>query len=62
VASNSDIPVVEAATPWPHVCAPDTDVCDLVRLMTERKIDAVPVADRANNWWALSPLPTFYSY
>jgi CBS domain-containing protein len=23
-------------------------VCDLVRLMTERKIDAVPVVDRAN--------------
>jgi len=46
--SVPDIPVVEAATPWPHVCAPDTDVCDLVRLMTERKIDAVPVVDRTN--------------
>jgi CBS domain-containing protein len=43
-----DIPVVEAATPWPHVCSPHTDVRDLVRLMSERNIDAVPVVDRAN--------------
>ena len=43
-----DTPVSEAATPWPHVCEPDTDVCDLVRLMTEKKIDAVPVVDGAN--------------
>jgi acetoin utilization protein AcuB len=32
----------EAATPWSHVCTPDTDVRDVVRLMTERKIDALP--------------------
>jgi CBS-domain-containing membrane protein len=43
-----DIPVSEAATVWPHVCEPDTDVCDLVRLMTEKKIDAVPVVDGTN--------------
>ena len=42
-----DIPASEAATAWPHVCKPDTDVCDLVRLMTERKIDAVPVVKGA---------------
>ena len=35
----------EAATAWPHVCAPDTDVCDLVRVMTEKKIDAVPAVE-----------------
>lgn len=46
--SVPDIPVVEAATPWPHVCAPDTEVRDLVHLMTEKKIDAVPVVDAAN--------------
>lgn len=40
--------VVEAATPWPHVCTPNTDVRDLVRLMIEKKIDAVPVVDGAN--------------
>lgn len=38
-----DIAVAEVATPWPHVCSPNTDVCDLVRTMTEKKIDAVPV-------------------
>ena len=43
-----DTPVSEAATLWPHVCEPDTDVCDLVRLMVEKKIDAVPVVDGAN--------------
>jgi acetoin utilization protein AcuB len=40
-----DTPVGEAATPSPFVCQPDTDVRDLVRLMTEQKIDAVPVID-----------------
>ena len=39
---------VEVATPWPHVCGPTTDVCDLVRLMTEKKIDAVPVVEGEN--------------
>lgn len=38
----------EAATPWPHICAPDTDVRDLVRLMTEKRIDAVPVVNGVN--------------
>ena len=43
-----DMPVIEAATPWPHVCAPNTNVRDVVHLMTEKKIDAVPVVDVAN--------------
>jgi acetoin utilization protein AcuB len=43
-----ETPVGEAATAWPHVCAPDTDVCDLVRVMTEKKIDAVPVVEGAD--------------
>lgn len=43
-----DLPAIEAATPWPHVCEPDTQVCDLVRLMIEEKIDAVPVMGAAN--------------
>ena len=43
-----DTPVAEAATPWPYVCGPKTDVCDLVRMMTEKKIDAVPVLDEAD--------------
>lgn len=34
----------EAMTPPPlHTCEPSTDVVDLARLMTEEKIDAVPV-------------------
>ena len=34
----------EAMTPPPlHTCEPTTDVVDLARLMTEEKIDAVPV-------------------
>jgi acetoin utilization protein AcuB len=40
-----ETPVGEAATVWPHVGAPDTDVCDLVRVMTEKKVDAVPVVE-----------------
>lgn len=43
----------EVATPWPHVCTPDTDVRDVVRLMTERKIDAVPVVNGANQFVGL---------
>lgn len=43
-----DTPVGEAATPWPYVCDPKTDVCDLVRMMTEKKIDAAPVVDGQN--------------
>ena len=46
--SVPDVRAGDAATPWPHVCTPDTDVCDLVRMMTERKIDAVPVVNGAN--------------
>ena len=41
-------PVSDALTPWPYSCRPDTDVCDLVRMMTEHKIDAVPVLDGAD--------------
>jgi len=41
-------PVGEAMSPAPFVCRPDTDVTDLVRLMTEEKIDAVPVVDAAD--------------
>lgn len=37
------VPVGEAMTPIPCVCQPTTPVVDLVRLMTEQKIDAVPV-------------------
>lgn len=40
----SDIVVGEAMTPTPLVtCDDSTDVSELVRVMTERKIDAVPV-------------------
>ena len=39
--------VGEAMTPAPYVCGPDTDVVDLVRVMTEKQIDAVPVVDAA---------------
>jgi len=36
--------VGEAMTPTPlETCEPSTDVADLVRLMTEKKIDAIPV-------------------
>ena len=38
-------PIGEAATPWPFVCGPNTDVCDIVRMMVEKKIDAVPVVE-----------------
>jgi len=46
--SVPDTPVGAAASPAPYVCEPHTDVCDLVRIMTEKKIDAVPVIDGAN--------------
>lgn len=36
-------PVGEAMTPSPITCDPGTQIADLVTLMTERKIDAVPV-------------------
>jgi acetoin utilization protein AcuB len=41
-------PVGEVATPWPFVCEPDTDVRELVHTMVDKKIDAVPVVDKAN--------------
>lgn len=38
------IVVSEAMTPTPiETCEPETDVSDLARAMTERKIDAIPV-------------------
>ncbi|MEM1414077.1 MAG: CBS domain-containing protein [Myxococcota bacterium] len=40
--------VGEAMTPAPYVCGPDTDVVHLVRTMTEKKIDAVPVVNHAD--------------
>jgi len=46
--SVPDMTAVEAATPWPHVAEPNTDVCDLVRLMIERKIEAVPIVEGEN--------------
>lgn len=46
--SVPDTPAGEAATPWPHVCEPNTDVTDVVRMMIERKIDAVPVVSDSN--------------
>jgi acetoin utilization protein AcuB len=35
--------VGEAMTPSPVTCEPSTSVADVVRVMTERKIDSVPV-------------------
>jgi CBS domain-containing protein len=46
--SVPDTPAGETLTPLPYVCEPHTDVCDLVRMMTEKKIDAVPVVDGAD--------------
>jgi len=40
-----DTPVGAVATPSPMVCHSDTDVGELVRLMTEHKVDAVPVVE-----------------
>jgi acetoin utilization protein AcuB len=40
--------VRDAMTAAPYVCAPNTPVEDLVRTMTEQKIDAVPVVAGAN--------------
>jgi CBS domain-containing protein len=41
------VTVAEVMTPAPYVCEAQTDVVDLVRTMTEMKIDAVPVVDAA---------------
>jgi acetoin utilization protein AcuB len=38
-------PVVHAMTPSPATCEPDQSVSSIVRVMTERKIDAMPVLD-----------------
>lgn len=37
--------VVHAMTPSPVVCEPSTSVSEIVRVMTERKIDALPVVN-----------------
>lgn len=37
------VPVATAMTPAPITCEPTTEIATLVHLMTERKIDAVPV-------------------
>jgi len=42
------VPTSQIMTPAPYVCSPDTHVADLVRIMTERKIDAVPVVTTDN--------------
>ncbi|MCB9595872.1 MAG: CBS domain-containing protein [Sandaracinaceae bacterium] len=39
------IPVSEIMSPFPYVCDPSTHVADIVRTMTEQKIDAMPVLD-----------------
>ena len=44
----ADVTVGEAMSPAPYVCRPDTDVRDIVRLMTEKKIDACPVINGAD--------------
>lgn len=41
------VPAAEAMTLAPYACEPTTDVADVVRTMTERKIDAMPVVDAA---------------
>jgi acetoin utilization protein AcuB len=43
--SVPDIAVATAMSPAPYVCLPSTHVADVVRTMTERKIDALPVVD-----------------
>ena len=40
-----DIAVGEIMSPAPYVCHPTTSVADVVRTMTEKKIDALPVVD-----------------
>lgn len=37
--------IAEAMTPSPVTCEPTTSVAELARVMTERKIDAIPVLD-----------------
>lgn len=40
-------PVGAAMTPAPFVCLSDTSVADIVRLLTEHKIDAAPIVSEA---------------
>jgi CBS domain-containing protein len=40
--------VASAMTPAPYVCGPTTPVEELVRVMTEKKIDAVPVVSSSD--------------
>jgi acetoin utilization protein AcuB len=42
-------PVAVAMTPAPITCSPDAQVSDLARIMVERKIDAVPVVNKAGS-------------
>ncbi|MCA9606046.1 MAG: CBS domain-containing protein [Myxococcales bacterium] len=39
------VQVAELMSPFPFVCDPSTHVADIVRTMTEQKIDAMPVLD-----------------
>ena len=40
-----DAHLAEAMTPAPITCSPSTSVSEIARVLTERKIDAVPVVD-----------------
>lgn len=40
-----DTTAMDAMSPFPFVCDPSTHVADIVRTMTEKKIDAMPVLD-----------------
>jgi len=44
----ADTTVAESMSPAPWVCDRSTHVADIVRTMTERKIDAMPVMDAAD--------------
>lgn len=43
-----ETPAAEAMSPAPWVCVRSTPVADIVRTMTERKIDAMPVMDSSD--------------
>ncbi|HJK90453.1 MAG TPA: CBS domain-containing protein [Polyangiaceae bacterium LLY-WYZ-15_(1-7)] len=43
-----DDPIAEAMTMAPFVASPDSSVDELVRVMTERKIDAIPILNAAD--------------
>ena len=40
-----DMEVGQIMSPAPHVCLPSTPIADVVRQMTENKIDSLPVVD-----------------